>query len=60
MSTLKQNKLVSHILSTMRLALLNDVDYLHISVIAYAKGTMKCLRTLKQTIYNHDFDIDTL
>ena len=60
MRTLKKNKLVYNLLSTMRLALLDDVDHLQISVIVYAKCTMKCLRTLKQTIYNHDFDIDTL
>lgn len=60
MRTLKKNKLVYNLLSTMRLALLDDVDHLQISVIVYAKRTMKCLRTLKQTIYNHDFDIDTL
>lgn len=60
MRTLKKNKFVYNLLSTMRLALLDDVDHLQISVIFYAKRTMKRLRTLKQTIYNHDFDIDTL
>ena len=48
MRTLKKNKLVYNLLSTMRLALLDDVDHLQISVIVYAKRTMKCLRTLKQ------------
>ena len=48
MRTLKKNKLVYNLLSTMRLALLDDVDHLQISVIVYAKRTMKCLGTLKQ------------